>query len=38
MQNRQSLSTMDIVAVLTKVLQDQQKRIGELEARLTETK
>jgi len=38
MQDRQSLSTMDIVAVLTKVLQDQQKRIDELEMRLAETK
>ena len=32
--DRQSLSTMDIVAVLTKVVQAQQKRIEELEARL----
>ncbi len=38
MEDRQSLSTMDIVAVLTKVLQDQQQRIDELEARLTEKK
>jgi hypothetical protein len=38
MDDRQSLSAMDIVAVLTKVLQDQQKRIDELETRLTETK
>jgi hypothetical protein len=36
MEDRQSLSTMDIVAVLTKVLQDQQQRIAELEARLAE--
>ncbi len=33
-RDRQSLSTMDIVAVLTKVVQAQQKRIEELEARL----
>jgi uncharacterized protein YgiM (DUF1202 family) len=32
--DRQSLSTMDIVAVLTKVVQEQQKKIAELEARL----
>lgn len=32
--NRKSLSPMDIVAVLTKVLQGQQKKIAELEARL----
>ncbi|MBT8090320.1 MAG: SH3 domain-containing protein [Gammaproteobacteria bacterium] len=32
--DRQSLSTMDIVAVLTKVVQAQQKRIEALEARL----
>jgi hypothetical protein len=32
--DRQSLSTMDIVAVLTKVVQEQQKQIAELEARL----
>ena len=38
MENRQSLSPMDIVAVLTKVLQHQQQRIDELEARLTEKK
>ena len=38
MEDRQSLSTMDIVAVLTKVLQHQQERIDELEARLTATK
>jgi outer membrane biosynthesis protein TonB len=36
MDNRQSLSAMDIVAVLTKVVQDQQQRIAELEARLAE--
>jgi hypothetical protein len=34
MDDRKSLSTMDIVAVLTKVVQEQQKRIEELEARL----
>jgi hypothetical protein len=27
---------MDIVAVLTKIVQDQQQRIAELEARLAE--
>ncbi|MDH3748676.1 MAG: tail fiber domain-containing protein [Gammaproteobacteria bacterium] len=32
--DRQSLSTMDIVAVLTKVVQEQQQRITELEAKL----
>lgn len=32
--DRQSLSTMDIVAVLTTVVQEQQKKIAELEARL----
>lgn len=32
--DRQSLSAMDIVAVLTKVVQDQQQRIAELEAKL----
>jgi len=31
---RKSLSPMDIVAVLTKVVQQQQKKIAELEARL----
>ena len=36
MENRQSLSAMDIVAVLTKVVQDQQQRIAELESRLAE--
>ncbi len=36
MDNRQSLSAMDIVAVLTKVVQDQQQRIAELESRLAE--
>ena len=34
--DRQSLSAMDIVAVLTKVVQAQQQRIEELEARLDE--
>ncbi|MGB5468974.1 MAG: SH3 domain-containing protein [Woeseiaceae bacterium] len=33
-RDRQSLSTMDIVAVLTKVVQAQQQRIEALEARL----
>lgn len=32
--DRQSLSAMDIVAVLTKVVQDQQQRIADLEAKL----
>lgn len=32
--DRMSLSTMDIVAVLTKVVQQQQQKIEELEARL----
>jgi hypothetical protein len=32
--DRKSLSPMDIVAVLTKVVQQQQKKIAELEARL----
>ena len=32
--DRVSLSTMDIVAVLTKVVQQQQQKIAELEARL----
>ncbi len=34
---RNSLSTMDIVAVLTKVVQEQQQKIAELEARLNST-
>lgn len=34
--DRQSLSTMDIVAVLTTVVQEQQKKIAELEARLNQ--
>jgi hypothetical protein len=33
-EDRQSLSTMDIVAVLTKVVQEQQKKIAALEAKL----
>jgi hypothetical protein len=33
-KDRQSLSPMDIVAVLTKVVQQQQKKIAELEARI----
>lgn len=37
-KDRDSLSTMDIVAVLTKVVQEQQVRIEELEARLDEGK
>jgi hypothetical protein len=36
MDNRQSLSAMDIVAVLTKVVQDQQQRIADLESRLAD--
>ena len=32
--DRASLSTMDIVAVLTKVIQAQQDKIEELEARI----
>ena len=35
MQDRASLSAMDIVAVLTRVVQEQQIRINELERRLT---
>jgi len=34
--NRKGLSSMDIVAVLTKVVQEQQKTIEKLSARLTE--
>jgi len=34
--DRKSLSTMDIVAVLTRVVQEQQQKIAELEARLDE--
>lgn len=33
-EDRKSISTMDIVAVLTKVVQEQQIKIAELEARL----
>jgi len=36
-KDRQTLSAMDIVAVLTKVVQAQQQRIDELEARLDAT-
>ena len=32
--DRQGLSTMDIVAVLTRIIQSQQQRIDELESRL----
>ncbi len=32
--DRQGLSAMDIVAVLTKVVQEQQQKIEQLEARL----
>jgi len=35
-KDRKGLSPMDIVAVLTKVVQEQQKKIEELEARLNE--
>jgi len=35
-KDRKGLSSMDIVAVLTKVVQEQQKKIEELEARLNE--
>jgi outer membrane biosynthesis protein TonB len=38
MDDRQSLSAMDIVAVLTKVVQNQQRRIEELEARIDAAK
>jgi hypothetical protein len=31
---RDSLSTIDIVAVLTKVVQEQQQKVAKLEARL----
>jgi hypothetical protein len=34
MEDRQSLSAMDIVALLTRVVQDQQQRIAALEAQL----
>lgn len=34
MNNRKSLSSMDIVALLTKVVQEQQAKISELESRL----
>lgn len=37
MQDRETLSAMDVVAVLTKVVQDQQRRIAELEKRLAES-
>jgi hypothetical protein len=37
-QDRKSLSPMDIVAVLTKVTQDQQKRIEKLEKEIDELK
>jgi hypothetical protein len=35
-RDRQTLSTMDVVAVLTKVVQAQQRKIEELETRLDE--
>jgi hypothetical protein len=34
MTDREGVSTMDIVAVLTRVIQEQQRRIEELEARM----
>ena len=34
--DRQGLSTMDIVAVLTRVIQEQQRRIEQLEARIAD--
>jgi hypothetical protein len=34
--DRKGLSSMDIVAVLTRVVQQQQRRIDELERRLAE--
>ena len=34
--DRQGLSSMDVVAVLTRVIQEQQRRIEELEARIME--
>jgi hypothetical protein len=34
MKDRKSMNPMDIVAVLTKVVQEQQKKIAALEARL----
>jgi len=34
--DRKSLSTMDVVAALTRVVQEQQRRIDELEAKLEE--
>ena len=37
MQDRTSLSAMDIVAVLTRVVQEQQNKINELERRLAES-
>ena len=36
MEDRKSLSPMDIVALLTKVVQDQQSKISELSERLSE--
>ena len=35
-EDRDGLSAMDIVAVLTRVIQDQQQRIEELEARIAD--
>ena len=36
-KDRKGVKTMDLVAVLTKVVQAQQKKIEELEARLNES-
>jgi hypothetical protein len=38
MKNRKGLSSMDIVAVLTKVVQEQQKTISTLREELDELK
>jgi ribosomal protein L29 len=38
MPDRKGLSTMDVVAVLTKVVQEQQKTIAELKAEVAELK
>ncbi|UCC40189.1 MAG: tail fiber domain-containing protein, partial [Candidatus Aminicenantes bacterium] len=35
-KNRKGINTMDVVAVLTKVVQDQQRTIAELKERITE--
>ena len=33
-KDRKSMSSMDVVALLTKIVQDQQKKIEELESRI----